>query len=68
MVGYFAYGDSRERWREFDAPYSGRRYVGLGLLTMNILNVSELNTNTRCSLVSFLSSLQLERSNTVQQH
>ena len=41
MVGHFAYGDSRGRRREFDPPYSGRIYVGLGLLTMNILNVSE---------------------------
>jgi hypothetical protein len=57
IVGHFAYGDSRERRREFDAPYSGKRYVGLDLLTMNILNVSELNTNTRCSLVRFSSSL-----------
>lgn len=57
IVGHFAYGISRERRQEFDAPDSGRRYVGLGLLTMNILNVNELNTNTRCSLVSFTSSL-----------
>jgi hypothetical protein len=53
MLEHFVYGDSRERRREFDAPYSGRKYVGLGLLTMNIINVSKLNTNTRCSLVSF---------------
>jgi hypothetical protein len=35
MVGHFLYGDTRERRREFDASYSGRRYVGLSLLTMN---------------------------------
>jgi hypothetical protein len=64
IEGHFAYGDSRERRREFDALYSGRGYVGLDLLTMYILNVIELNTNTRYSLVSFPSSLELERSNT----
>jgi len=64
MVGHFVYGDSRERRQEFDAPYSGREFVGLDLLTMYILNVRELSASTRCSLVSFPSSLELERSNT----
>jgi hypothetical protein len=66
MLGHFAYGDSIERRRKFDALCSGRRYVSVGVLTQNILNVNELNTNTRRSLVSFPSSFELERSNTIQ--
>jgi hypothetical protein len=66
MVRHFAYGYSLERRRKFDAPYSGRKCVSVGLLTLNILNVSKLKTNTRCSLVSLPSRFELERSNTIQ--
>ena len=65
MVGHFAYGDSLERRRTFDTTYIGRRYVRVGLLTLNIQIVSELNTNARCRLVIFPSSFELESSNTV---